>query len=65
MDFDALVHSIAELHHRLQVEATKVINVSLTLRNWLIGWHIADYELRGEDPEGNMESGCLLNLRAD
>lgn len=49
MNFDALVHSIAELHHQLQVEAAKAVNVSLTLRNWLIGWHIADYELQGED----------------
>jgi predicted nuclease of restriction endonuclease-like (RecB) superfamily len=25
------------------------VNVSLSLRNWLIGWHIAEYELHGAD----------------
>ncbi|MCX5646888.1 MAG: DUF1016 N-terminal domain-containing protein [Phycisphaerae bacterium] len=49
MNFDALVHSIGELHHQLHAEAAKAVNVSLTLRNWLIGWHIAEYELKGED----------------
>jgi len=49
MNFDVLVHSIGKLHRHLHAEATKAINVSLTLRNWLIGWHIAEYELEGED----------------
>jgi len=49
MNFDGLVHSIGELHHQLHAEAAKAVNVSLTLRNWLIGWHIAEYELGGED----------------
>jgi predicted nuclease of restriction endonuclease-like (RecB) superfamily len=49
MNFDALVDAIGKLHLHLQGEATKAVNVSLTLRNWLIGWHIAEYELDGED----------------
>jgi predicted nuclease of restriction endonuclease-like (RecB) superfamily len=30
-------------------QAGKAVNISLTLRNWLIGLHIAEYELRGAD----------------
>ena len=49
MNFDTLIHSIAEVHMQLQAEASKAVNISLTLRNWLIGAYIAEYELRGED----------------
>ena len=49
MKFDALVQSIQAIHDRVQRDAVRAINVGLTLRNWSIGLHIADYELRGED----------------
>jgi len=49
MNFDALVHSIGELHDHLHAQATKAINVSLTLRNWLIGAYIVEFEQRGDD----------------
>lgn len=35
--------------NRFLPAVAEAINVSLTLRNWLIGWHIAEYELEGED----------------
>jgi DUF1016 N-terminal domain len=33
----------------MAAQAGRAVNVSLTLRNWLIGCYIAEYELRGAD----------------
>lgn len=33
----------------MAAQATRAVNLSLTLRNWLIGHHIAEYELAGSD----------------
>lgn len=49
MKFDLLVQSIADVHRQMQARALKAVNVGLTLRNWLIGASISEYELRGED----------------
>jgi predicted nuclease of restriction endonuclease-like (RecB) superfamily len=49
MDFDSLVRAIADVHERLLTQATKAVNVCLTLRNWLIGCYIREYELKGSD----------------
>jgi predicted nuclease of restriction endonuclease-like (RecB) superfamily len=49
MNFTALVQAIAEIHRRTHVTATKAVNVALTLRNWLIGAYIHEYELQGQD----------------
>ena len=49
LDFEALVTSIREVDERLAVQASRAVNVSLTLRNWLFGQYIAEFELRGED----------------
>ena len=49
MDFDALVTAIRQVHEQLAAQASKAVNISLTMRNWLIGCYIAEYELRGED----------------
>ncbi len=48
-NFAGLVTSIARTHALFAAQASKAINVSLTLRNWLIGHHIAEYELQGAD----------------
>ena len=47
--FDALVNSIQQVHNHLTAQAGKAVNISLTLRNWLIGCYIAEYELNGRD----------------
>ncbi|MDP6627254.1 MAG: PDDEXK nuclease domain-containing protein [Methanopyri archaeon] len=47
--FDGLVGTITDVHERLAVHATRAVNISLTVRNWLIGFYIEEYELRGED----------------
>ncbi|MDO8670821.1 MAG: PDDEXK nuclease domain-containing protein, partial [Dehalococcoidia bacterium] len=48
-DFTALVAAIRQTDEQLAAQAGKAVNISLTLRNWLIGAHIAEYELRGAD----------------
>ena len=47
-DFQALVQTIARIHGRLAEQATRAVNTSLTLRNWMIGMQIAEYELNRE-----------------
>ena len=49
MNFNALVQTIADIHQRAHAGASKAINAALTLRNWLIGAHIHEYELQGQD----------------
>ena len=63
MDFEQLVGQIRSLHDDFVRHATKAVNVGLTLRNWLIGCHIREYELRGEDRSEYGER--LLNVLAD
>ena len=48
-DFSALVTAIRQVDEHLAVQAGKAVNVCLTLRNWLIGLYIADFELHGAD----------------
>jgi len=48
-NFNTLVGEIARVHHHFQAHAVKAVNVSLTLRNWLFGCYIREYELRGSD----------------
>ncbi len=47
--FLRLVESIQTAHRELAAQAGKAINISLTLRNWLIGCYISEYELNGKD----------------
>src|SRR5579864_722148 len=49
LSFENLVLSIRGVDQELAVQAGRAVNVSLTLRNWLIGCYIAEYELRGND----------------
>ena len=49
MDFTKLVQGIADIHQCTYVRATQAINKALTLRNWLIGAYIHEYELQGQD----------------
>lgn len=48
-DFESLVVSIVQIHQQAQDFATKAVNVSLTLRNWLIGNRIVEFEQKGDD----------------
>jgi len=48
-NFEKLVDSVRQVHEELAAQAGRAVNISLTLRNWLIGCYIAEYELRGLD----------------
>jgi predicted nuclease of restriction endonuclease-like (RecB) superfamily len=49
MNFDLLLKTIQQTHSVFQQNAVKAVNVSLTLRNWLIGYYIVEFEQNGED----------------
>jgi hypothetical protein len=49
MDFGQLITSIRQTHENLKAQTSRAINIALALRNWLIGYHIAEYELNGAD----------------
>lgn len=49
MKFDLLVNNIQQTHEGLQKTAVKAVNQSLTMRNWLIGFYIVEFEQHGQD----------------
>ena len=49
VDMQSLVDEILSIHQDLKCTALRSVNTLLTLRNWLIGYHIANYELQGAD----------------
>lgn len=49
MKFTKLVNSIRNTHSELYLAAAKAVNQSLTVRNWLIGLSIVEFEQQGED----------------
>jgi hypothetical protein len=48
-DLGALVAAIRQIHDHCAAQAGKAINISLTLRNWAIGYYIHAYEQEGSD----------------
>jgi len=48
-NFDKLITTIEQVHRQLQASATNLVNQSLTVRNWLIGYYIVEFEQKGED----------------
>jgi predicted nuclease of restriction endonuclease-like (RecB) superfamily len=48
-DFEDLVNIVYQTHCILQENAAKAVNYNLTIRNWLIGCHIVEYEQNGQD----------------
>ncbi len=49
MKYQSLISSIDETHQTLQKAAVKAVNSHITLRNWLIGYYIVEFEQNGED----------------
>ena len=49
INFNNLVEIIQQIHKELAQQASYAVNVSLTLRNWMIGGYIHKYELLGSD----------------
>lgn len=48
-NFSSLVESIRQADTALAEQASRAVNISLTLRNWFIGYYIAEFELQGAD----------------
>lgn len=48
-DIQQLISSIENVHNLLQASAASAVNQALTIRNWLIGFYIVEYEQGGED----------------
>jgi len=46
-NFRKLVGIIRQVHEELTAQAGRAVNLNLTMRNWLIGGYIAEYELSG------------------
>lgn len=49
MNFNILVKSIEQTHGYLQAKTAGAVNLGLTIRNWLIGLYIVEFELHGND----------------
>ena len=48
-NFKLLVKNISGVHKQLQQQAANSVNQTLTIRNWLIGYHIVEFEQNGKD----------------
>ncbi|MBI5847226.1 MAG: DUF1016 family protein [Nitrospirae bacterium] len=64
MTFTSLIGSIRQIHDELAAQASRAVNVSLTIRNWLIGCYIEEYELHGAD-RAKYGDRLLLSLSAE
>ena len=47
--FNKLITTIEQVHRQLQAAAASSVNQSLTVRNWLFGYYIVEFEQNGED----------------
>ena len=48
-NINGLVLLIGETQHYFKQQASKQVDVALTLRNWFFGYYISEYELNGAD----------------
>jgi len=48
-NFNELVNNLSHIHEILQSQASKSVNQLLSVRNWLFGYCIVEYEQNGED----------------
>ena len=49
LNFTALVDSIRQVHEQSAALVNRTVNTTLTLRNWVIGAYIREFEQRGAD----------------
>jgi hypothetical protein len=64
MIFEQLIQTCEHVHHYLQGTAVSAVNHSLTIRNWLFGHYIVEYEQSGED-RANYGDQLLVALARD
>ena len=48
-DFTTLVEAVRRVHDECAARVSRTVNTTLTLRNWIIGSYIRDYEQHGAD----------------
>jgi predicted nuclease of restriction endonuclease-like (RecB) superfamily len=60
MKLNQLVAAIASTHEAMRNQAVQSVNAALTVRNWLIGYYIVEFEQKGEDRANY--GGRLLEL---
>ena len=63
MTFERLVTAVRRVHDELALRSSHAVNTCLTLRNWLIGCAIFEYEQGGSDRAAYGEQ--LLDRLAD
>lgn len=61
--FDDLAGVIRNTHDAAQTSAVKAINRMQTMRNWLIGYYIVEFEQHGKD-RAEYGTGLLKKLEA-
>ena len=49
LDFPALVEAIRQVHEQCTLQVKRAVNVGLTMRNWVIGAYIREYDQNGAD----------------
>ncbi len=49
LTFNSLVNSIQQIYNHFTNQAARSINITLTLKNWFIGYYIVTYEQNGAD----------------
>jgi len=59
-NFNDLVNKIQSTHKTLQTQTIKAVNIGLTIRNWLTGFYILEFEQNGHD---RAEYGSALLAR--
>jgi len=49
LSFNSLIETIQQTHCYFQEQSARAVNVGLTIRNWLIGFYIVEFEQKGDD----------------
>jgi len=52
LHFSELVKAIRKTHEQCAAHAGRAVNARLTLRNWMIGRHISEFENERRRPDG-------------
>ena len=67
MNFDTLLHDIRAIAKAARAAVGRSLDRTLTLRNWLIGAYIVEYEQSGEDRAayGKQVSDRIINTLSD
>jgi len=48
-NFEGLIDNVYQTHCLLQENAQRNVNLNLTIRNWIVGYYIVEYEQNGQD----------------